>query len=113
MFWLFNKAETHLKDGRLDALSNLVPYVDVPGHFGQDIGPEGWLLRSSPAEGRRVPGFVLQLHATKQNMSAREPLFYSSVCPARGRCAPVARADGGCVRHTALPARAAQNQMRP
>ncbi len=66
----------YLKDGRLDALANLVPYVDVSGHFGQDIGPEGWLLRSGPAEGWWVPGCVLQLHNNTQlNMSARELLL--------------------------------------
>lgn len=70
--FIFSKeAETtYLKYGRLDALANLVPDINVSRHFGQDIGPEGWLLRSSPAEGWRVPGCVLQLHATQQNMSA-------------------------------------------
>lgn len=55
------QCRSHLEDGRLDALSYLVPYVDVPGHFCQDIGPEGRLLGSGPAEGRWVPGCVLQL----------------------------------------------------
>lgn len=68
-----NDTPRYLKDGRLDALADLVPYVDVSGHFGQDIGPEGRLLRSGPAEGWWVPGCVLQLHDTRHNMSAREP----------------------------------------
>lgn len=95
--------ETYLKDGRLDALANLVPYVDVSGHFGQDIGPEGWLLRSSPAERWRVPGCVLQLHATQQNMSAREPLLPRlSASRQVFRLFTPARA-GRFVMHTLLP----------
>lgn len=90
---------THLKDRRLDALANLVPYVDVSGHFGQDIGPEGWLLRSSPAEGWRVPGCVLQLHATQENMSARDNAASSTDAHLEtgARLVPAARA--GASRH--------------
>lgn len=69
------KLKTHLKDGRLDALSYFVPDVDVSGHFGQNIGPESGLLRPSPAQGRRVPGCVLQLHSAWQNMNAPRPLL--------------------------------------
>ena len=85
---------TYLKYGRLDALANLVPDINVSGHFGQDIGPEGWLLRSSPAEGWRVPGCVLQLHATQQSMSAR---MLSELTASRPffSPAPAARAGGG------------------
>lgn len=102
---------SYLKDGRLDALANLVPYVDVSGHFGQDIGPEGWLLRSSPAEGRRVPGCVLQLHAAQQNMCARELLSLNG--PPRDRCSArsVSASERASARaHTA--ARATQSQLR-
>ena len=55
---------TYLKDGRLDAFADLVPNVDVSRHFGQDIGPKGWLaLWTSPMEVRRVPNCLLQLQS--------------------------------------------------
>lgn len=83
----------------------------MSGHFGQDIGPEGWLLRSSPAEGWRVPGCVLQLHATRQNISAREPLLCErSTSRQLFPLVPAARA-GRVVMHTAA-ARATPNQVR-
>ena len=73
---------TDLEDGRLDALADLVPYVDVPGHLGQDIGPERRLLRSGPAEGWRVPGCALQL---SRHTAARGRSRASCVSPAGPR----------------------------
>lgn len=58
------KSDTrYLENWRLDALAELVADVDVSGHFGQDISPEGGLFGSGPAVGCRVAGCVLQLHA--------------------------------------------------
>lgn len=58
------KSDTrYLEYWRLDALAELVADVDVSGHFGQDICPEGGLFGSGPAVGCRVAGCALQLHA--------------------------------------------------
>ncbi|TNN52618.1 hypothetical protein EYF80_037196 [Liparis tanakae] len=66
--------------------------TDVSGHFGQDIGPEGRLLRSGPAEGCRVPGRVLQLHATLRN--ARAGRLVTHTAAARATQRQMRRSDG-------------------
>lgn len=74
---LKNPGSRDLEDWRL---SELVPDVDVSGHFRQDLGPEARLLRSGPAQGWRVPGSVLQLHATRGGAGGEdEPPLSSSV----------------------------------
>lgn len=57
---------TYLKAGRLDALADLIPNVDVSRlHFGQNIGPNGWLLPlwPSPVEVWWSVVYLLQLQA--------------------------------------------------